>query len=34
VELYRDRPEAEWPRDADGALTMHTRPLDAAALLK
>jgi catechol 2,3-dioxygenase len=33
VELYRDRPEAEWPRDADGALVMHTRPLDLQALL-
>jgi catechol 2,3-dioxygenase len=28
VELYRDRPEAEWPRDADGRLHMVTRPLD------
>ncbi|HZI22200.1 MAG TPA: VOC family protein, partial [Gemmatimonadales bacterium] len=25
VELYRDRPEAEWPRAADGALQMHTQ---------
>jgi catechol 2,3-dioxygenase len=33
VELYRDRPEAEWPRDADGRLVMHTRPLDLEALL-
>lgn len=33
VELYRDRPEAEWPRDADGGLVMHTRPLDLDALL-
>jgi catechol 2,3-dioxygenase len=33
VELYRDRPEAEWPRDADGALVMHTQPLDLEALL-
>jgi catechol 2,3-dioxygenase len=33
VELYRDRPEAEWPRDAEGALVMHTRPLDLEALL-
>lgn len=32
VELYRDRPEAEWPRDADGGLAMVTRPLDVAAL--
>jgi catechol 2,3-dioxygenase len=33
VELYRDRPEAEWPRTADGELAMYTRPLDLGALL-
>jgi len=33
LELYRDRPEAEWPRDADGRLAMVTRPLDLEALL-
>ncbi len=33
VELYRDRPEAEWPRSADGALAMYTRPLDLDKLL-
>jgi catechol 2,3-dioxygenase len=33
VELYRDRPEAEWPRTTDGALAMHTRRLDLDALL-
>lgn len=33
VELYRDRPEAEWPRSADGALAMFTRPLDLRSLL-
>lgn len=33
VELYRDRPEAEWPRAADGSLRMHTRPLDLDVLL-
>jgi catechol 2,3-dioxygenase len=33
VELYRDRPREEWPRDADGGLAMHTRRLDLAALL-
>ena len=33
VELYRDRPEAEWPRTADGRLAMHTKPLDLASLL-
>ena len=34
VELYRDRPEAEWPRDASGGLAMVTRRLDLAALLE
>lgn len=33
VELYRDRPEAEWPRDAEGGLRMVNAPLDVAALL-
>ena len=33
VELYRDRPEADWPRDASGALRMVTNPLDVHALL-
>jgi catechol 2,3-dioxygenase len=33
VELYRDRPEAEWPRNADGTLAMTTGPLDVRALL-
>jgi len=33
VELYWDRPEAEWPRDADGKLAMVTRRLDLEALL-
>lgn len=33
VELYRDRPEPEWPRAPDGSLAMHTRPLDVEALL-
>ena len=33
VELYRDRAQEEWPRTPDGALTMHTRPLDLEALL-
>src|SRR5262245_9865181 len=28
VELYRDRPEGEWPRHSDGSLAMMTRPLD------
>ena len=34
VELYWDRPEADWPRDADGRLAMFTRPLDLGALLE
>jgi len=33
VELYRDRPEEEWPRNADGTLGMFRRPLDVRALL-
>ncbi|HEY7472404.1 MAG TPA: VOC family protein [Gemmatimonadota bacterium] len=34
VELYRDRPETEWPRDADGRVAMVTRPLDLDSLLR
>ena len=34
VELYRDRPESEWPRDTRGELSMFTRPLDLEALLR
>lgn len=34
LELYRDRPREEWPRDADGELAMYTRPLDLRALLR
>lgn len=34
IELYRDRPENEWPRGPDGEIRMHTRPLDLAALLE
>jgi catechol 2,3-dioxygenase len=33
IELYRDRPESEWPRGADGSLAMSTGPLDLRALL-
>src|SRR4051794_1803663 len=33
VELYRDRPEKEWPRDQKGDLAMYTRHLDVRALL-
>lgn len=34
VELYRDRPPAQWPRTSDGRLAMFTRALDLDALLK
>jgi catechol 2,3-dioxygenase len=33
VELYRDRPQEEWPRDADGKIAMYTRPVDLQGLL-
>lgn len=33
VELYWDRPRADWPRDAAGTLAMVTDPLDVEALL-
>jgi catechol 2,3-dioxygenase len=33
IELYRDRPDTEWPRDARGELRMFTRPLDLDALM-
>ena len=33
VELYRDRPQAEWPIDGSGRLQMFTRRLDLANLL-
>jgi catechol 2,3-dioxygenase len=32
VELYWDRPAAQWPRAADGALAMYSRPLDFSLL--
>ena len=34
VELYCDRPQAEWPRTPDGKLAMFTRRLDLNDLLK
>ncbi len=34
VELYRDRPPAEWPRSAEGELAMFTRRLDLHGLLR
>lgn len=33
VELYWDRPKAQWPHKADGSLEMFTRPLDFHSLL-
>ena len=34
IELYRDRPEAEWPRPADGVgVAMFNAPLDLESLL-
>ena len=33
VELYRDKPKAEWPRTTDGTLSMITKRLDVDALL-
>jgi catechol 2,3-dioxygenase len=34
VELYRDRPESQWPRDAEGNVAMITEPLDLDGLLR
>jgi len=34
VELYWDRARDQWPRTADGTLSMFTRPLDLNALVK
>lgn len=34
VELYRDRPESEWPRAADGSINMKTEPLDLDELAR
>src|SRR6056297_3812162 len=33
VELYRDRPQKDWPRNPDGQLSMTNSPLDLEALL-
>jgi catechol 2,3-dioxygenase len=33
VELYRDRPRDEWPRDSEGRVSMYTRPVDLQGLL-
>jgi len=34
VELYRDRPQAEWPRDEKGGIAMFSRSLDLQDLLR
>ena len=34
VELYRDRPESEWPRSASGELAMSIHALDLDGLLQ
>jgi catechol 2,3-dioxygenase len=34
VELYRDRPREEWPRDPAGGIAMFTRALDLESLLR
>ena len=34
LELYRDRPPEQWPRNSDGSLAMVTHPLDLDALLR
>lgn len=34
IELYRDRPEADWPRDAEGHLAMVNQRIDLQALAK
>jgi catechol 2,3-dioxygenase len=33
LELYRDRPKEQWPRNADGELAMFSRALDLDGLL-
>ena len=33
IELYWDRPQSQWPLDADGKLEMVSEPLDLAGLL-
>lgn len=34
IEIYRDRPREQWPREADGTLSMVSDPLDLEALLR
>ena len=33
IELYRDRPREEWPRDENGALSMTNAPLDLDGIM-
>ena len=33
IEIYRDRPSKEWPRDSEGHIMMDTLPLDLDALV-
>lgn len=33
IELYRDRPSGEWPRERDGSVRMAADPLDTDAIL-
>ncbi len=34
VELYWDKPRAEWPKKSDGSIEMYTRPYDLENLLQ
>ena len=34
IEIYRDRPREEWPREPDGGIAMVTEPLDLRGLLR
>lgn len=34
IEIYRDKPETDWPRDAGGRLEMVNDPMDVQALLR
>jgi catechol 2,3-dioxygenase len=33
IEIYRDRPQSEWPRTPNGEIMMYTKPLDLDLLL-
>jgi catechol 2,3-dioxygenase len=34
IEIYADRPPADWPRDRDGNIAMVTEPLDLDGLMR